>query len=105
MLALYLDTSAILRATLEVGASPEVERRIEKAEVLLTSRLSIVESARVLAQTLLADSKTTPAQRLTHAFRLATARPLSERELAVLLRGLERRKSEFSADATWRWIR
>ncbi len=48
MLALYLDTSAILRATLEVDASPDVERRIEQAEVLLTSRLSIVESARAL---------------------------------------------------------
>jgi len=48
VLALYLDTSAILRATLEVDASPDVERRIEQAEVLLTSRLSIVESARAL---------------------------------------------------------
>lgn len=48
MLALYLETSAILHATMEVGASPDLERRIEQAEVLLTSRLSIVESARAL---------------------------------------------------------
>ena len=45
---LYLDTSAVLRAVLEAGTTPEVEARIRRAEVLITSRLSLVESARAL---------------------------------------------------------
>ncbi|MGH6886741.1 MAG: type II toxin-antitoxin system VapC family toxin, partial [Geminicoccales bacterium] len=46
--ALYLDTSVALRATLEQGTTPEVETRIGAASVLVTSRLSLVESARAL---------------------------------------------------------
>ena len=46
--ALYLDTSALLRATLEVGTTPEIEERIRRAKVLVASRLSLVESARAL---------------------------------------------------------
>jgi predicted nucleic acid-binding protein len=45
---LYLDTSAVLRAVLETGTTPEVEARIRGARVLITSRLSLVESARTL---------------------------------------------------------
>ena len=45
---LYLDTSAVLRAVLETGTTPEVEERIRSAPVLLTSRVSLVESARAL---------------------------------------------------------
>jgi predicted nucleic acid-binding protein len=44
--ALYLDTSAVLRATLEEGTTPDVEARIGAAAALLTSRLSLVESSR-----------------------------------------------------------
>ena len=44
----YLDTSAVLRAVLERGLSPEVERRLGEARFLLTSRLTLVESARAL---------------------------------------------------------
>lgn len=43
---LYLDSSAILRPVLEQGLSPEVEKRINDADVLITSRLSLVETAR-----------------------------------------------------------
>ncbi len=43
---LYLDTSAVLRAVLESGSSPEVETKIAAAPALITSRLSLVESAR-----------------------------------------------------------
>ncbi len=43
---LYLDTSAALRATLERGTTPEIEARMTSAPVLVTSRLSLVESAR-----------------------------------------------------------
>ena len=45
--SLYLDSSAILRPVLEQGLSPEIGANIEKAEVLITSRLSLVETARV----------------------------------------------------------
>ena len=48
MTALYLDTSAVLRSILESGTSPEIETRIADARVLVTSRLSLVESARAL---------------------------------------------------------
>ena len=45
---LYLDTSAVLRAILESGASPDLEARILRAPALITSRLSLVESSRAL---------------------------------------------------------
>lgn len=45
---LYLDTSSVLRAVLETGTTPEVEEGIRAARVLITSRLSLVESARGL---------------------------------------------------------
>ena len=45
---LYLDTSAVLRAVLESGTTPDVESRIRAAPVLVTSRLSLVESARAV---------------------------------------------------------
>ena len=45
---LYLDTSAVLRAILESGASPDLEARIARAPVLITSRVSLVESSRAL---------------------------------------------------------
>jgi predicted nucleic acid-binding protein len=45
---LYLDTSAVLRAALESGTTPDVESRIRAAPVLVTSRLSLVESERAL---------------------------------------------------------
>ena len=43
---LYLDTSAVLRATLETGTSPGIEARIRAAGALVSSRLSLVESCR-----------------------------------------------------------
>jgi predicted nucleic acid-binding protein len=48
MNALFLDTSAVLRAVLEAGTTPALEQRLRDAEVLITSRLSQVESARAL---------------------------------------------------------
>ena len=44
----YLDTSAVLRAVLERGLSPDVEQRLGAARYLITSRLSLVESARAM---------------------------------------------------------
>ena len=46
--ALYLDTSAVLRALLEAGTSPELEGRIRSAGLLVTSRLALVEAARAI---------------------------------------------------------
>jgi predicted nucleic acid-binding protein len=43
---LYLDTSAILRAALESGTTPDIEERIRDARLLMTSRLAQVEAAR-----------------------------------------------------------
>lgn len=45
---LYLDTSAVLSAVLENGTTPDLEGRIAAAPALVTSRLSLVESSRVL---------------------------------------------------------
>lgn len=43
---LYLDTSAVLRAALEAGTTPDMEQRIRDAPLLVTSRLARVEAAR-----------------------------------------------------------
>jgi predicted nucleic acid-binding protein len=53
---LYLDTSAVLRAVLETGTTPAVEKRIRGANLLVTSRLSQVEAARALVRLRLTSS-------------------------------------------------
>jgi predicted nucleic acid-binding protein len=40
----------VLRATLESGTVPDLERRIRAARVLISSRLSLVESCRALVR-------------------------------------------------------
>lgn len=59
--ALYVETSAALRATLERGTTPELEERIAAAPVLITSRLSLVEAGRALLR-LRADGRAAEAQ-------------------------------------------
>ncbi|MGH7754457.1 MAG: PIN domain-containing protein [Gemmatimonadales bacterium] len=46
--ALYVETSAALRAVVEAGTTPALEQRIAAATVLITSRLSLVEAARAM---------------------------------------------------------
>jgi predicted nucleic acid-binding protein len=46
----YVDTSAVLRAVLERGMSPDVETKLGGARYVITSRLSLVEAARALAR-------------------------------------------------------
>lgn len=46
MASLYLDTSAVLGVVIEQGSTPELSARIRSAWRLLTSRLSLVETAR-----------------------------------------------------------
>ncbi|MBV8772003.1 MAG: type II toxin-antitoxin system VapC family toxin [Deltaproteobacteria bacterium] len=68
---LYLDTSAVLRAVLENGTSPEIEAQIAAAPALLTSRLSLVESSRALQRLRLlgqvSEAKLADAQREINA--------------------------------------
>lgn len=44
--AVYLDTSAVLRALLEPGMTPAIEKEFREADTLVTSRLTQVEVAR-----------------------------------------------------------
>src|SRR5438445_12575735 len=53
----------------------------------LMNEVTYVEAARVLAQRILIAGERTPEERLSLAFRLATARPPRPRELQILLRG------------------
>jgi predicted nucleic acid-binding protein len=71
--ALYLDTSALLRAALEAGVTPDLERRLAAASTLITSRVTLVEAARAFL-------------RLRQLGRVAAA-PLAdaEREVAAVL--------------------
>lgn len=46
----YLDTSAVLRAVLESGTTPEIGARLRAATALVTSRLALVESTRAIAR-------------------------------------------------------
>ena len=69
--ALYLDTSAVLRAALETGSTPEVEERIRRAQLLVTSRLSLVESARAILRLRLTSAA--PERRLSDAEREISA--------------------------------
>jgi predicted nucleic acid-binding protein len=56
-----------LRATLERGTTPELEARIGAARVLVTSRLSLVESARALLR--VRQQASIPEERLADARR------------------------------------
>jgi predicted nucleic acid-binding protein len=69
--ALYLDTSVVLRATLEQGTTPALERRIAAAPVLVTSRLTLVETARALVRVRLQGG--VPESRLADARRALDA--------------------------------
>ncbi|MCI0681696.1 MAG: PSD1 and planctomycete cytochrome C domain-containing protein [Gemmataceae bacterium] len=57
-----------------------------------------VEAARKLAERMMKEGGTTPAQRLAYAFRLATARPPSAAEQRVLVAGFERALGQYRGD-------
>src|SRR5262249_13596612 len=65
----------------------------------LLNDVTYVEAARRLAQLMLKEGGTSAEQRLTYAFRRATARTPGPAELRVLTRGLERYRQTFRADA------
>ena len=64
----------------------------------LLNDVTYVEAARHLAEFMLQGGGKSPAERLTYAFRRATARLPDEDELQLLLRGLERYQQAFRAD-------
>jgi hypothetical protein len=64
----------------------------------LLNDVTYVEAARQLGRLMLTDGGRTPEERVTFAFRRATARKPSEAELRILLRGLERYRQTFAAD-------
>jgi predicted nucleic acid-binding protein len=65
--ALYLDTSALLRAVLEAGLPPDLAARLRATSLLVTSRLTLVESSRALLR--LRAVGATPEDRLAEAER------------------------------------
>ncbi|MBN1945330.1 MAG: type II toxin-antitoxin system VapC family toxin [Bradymonadales bacterium] len=48
MKVVYIETSAVLRAIFESGLSPELGAVLSSADILISSRLSLVESARAV---------------------------------------------------------
>jgi hypothetical protein len=62
----------------------------------LMNDVTYIEAARMLAQRMLTEGGATPQERLAWAFRLATSRQPSDRELQALLRNLEKQKESFS---------
>ncbi len=64
----------------------------------LLNDVTYVEAARALAQLVLIEGGRTPEDRITFAFRRATARFPTTRELQVLARGLDRYRQTFKAD-------
>jgi hypothetical protein len=57
-----------------------------------------VEAARAMAGRVLARADASPDSRVAEAFQLTLARKPNVRELELLVRGLQRLKSEFAAD-------
>ncbi|MFN0199029.1 MAG: DUF1553 domain-containing protein [Planctomycetaceae bacterium] len=66
----------------------------------LMNEITYVESSRVLAEKVMHEGGTTTADRLRHAFRLATSRLPTDRELAVLTRGYERHLQKYEQNPT-----
>jgi hypothetical protein len=66
----------------------------------LLNDVTYVEAARHLAQLMLAEGGSTPAERINYAFRRALARPPTDAESQVLIRAVERYRQDFAvADA------
>lgn len=63
----------------------------------LLNEVTYVEAARVLAQRMMKEGGSTPAQRLTWAFSNATLREPTDQELAVLLKGFDRHLATYRA--------
>jgi hypothetical protein len=75
---------------------PRTNTPLQALELL--NDVTYVEAARQLAERMLTEGGRTPEERITYAFRRATARPPAATELQILARGLERYRQKFSAD-------
>ncbi|MEX1233140.1 MAG: DUF1553 domain-containing protein [Planctomycetaceae bacterium] len=64
----------------------------------LMNEITYVEASRVLAERIMQEGGATPAERLTYAFRLATSRRPTERELSVLVKGFERHQQRYQQE-------
>jgi hypothetical protein len=64
----------------------------------LMNDVTFVEAARVLAQRVMLEGVTTPAERITLAFRLATARKPRPAELKILLAGYDEHLAKYRKD-------
>ena len=65
----------------------------------LLNEITYVEAARALAQRMLTEGGTTPADRIAHGFRRVTGRVPDRADLAVLTDGLEKRLAKYRTDA------
>ena len=65
----------------------------------LLNEITYVEAARALAQRMLTEGGTTPADRIAHGFRRVTGRVPDRADLAVLTDGLEKRLAKYRIDA------
>ncbi len=65
--------------------------------LVLLNDPTYVEAARILAERMMTQGGATPAERIRFAFRLATARPPTERETAVLTELFQKQKTRYTA--------
>ena len=72
----------------------------------LLNDITYVEAASHLARLMLAEGDSSPQERVSHAFRRATARSPSPAELQILLRGLDRYRQSFHThpESASEWI-
>jgi hypothetical protein len=75
---------------------PRTNTPLQALELL--NDVAYVEAARGLAQLMIAEGGCTPEDRITFAFRRATARNPNPAELTVLRRGFERYRAAYSSD-------
>ena len=66
--------------------------------LVLLNETTYVEAARKLAERMMTEGGTTPAERIAFAFRLATARRPNDRELAVLRRVFDAQAEKYRRD-------
>jgi hypothetical protein len=64
----------------------------------LMNEVTFVEAARILAERMMREGGTTPEERITFAFRLATARQPRPVEMEVLLKGFQQHLARYQAD-------
>ena len=66
--------------------------------LIILNDITYIESARAMAQRVLLKNSPDDRARLTHAFRLATAREPKPAELAVLLKRIQQLRAKYSED-------